>query len=87
MTYDKNTLTREERMARLALLANVGTRLYGTRWHNPMAEHLGVRPRTLRRWLNMQWDITDDVMEQLRQLDNYSYDQKSNASSSSSLAS
>jgi hypothetical protein len=84
MTYTKNTLSREERAARLALLANVGTRLYGARWHDDMATHLGVRSRTLRRWLSMQWDITDDVMAQLRQLDNYSYDQKSKSASSPS---
>jgi uncharacterized protein YjcR len=84
MTHIKNALPREERLARLALLGNVGMRLYGKRWHDEMAAHLGVRSRTLRRWLAMQWDIPDEIHAQLRRADEYSYDQKSASSSASS---
>lgn len=66
MTHIKNDLSREERLARLALLSNVGQRLYGKRWHDEMAARLGVRSRTLRRWLAMQWDIPDEINDELR---------------------
>lgn len=64
-TYVKSQFTEEERARRAQLLARLGQLLYGDNWKIPLAEHLGVRPRTLYRWLGRNWDIPP---EQLRML-------------------
>jgi hypothetical protein len=47
-------------------LANLGTQIWGRQWQTPMARHVEVTDRTVRRWASGQSPIPDDVAQKLR---------------------
>lgn len=55
-----------ERHRRAQIFARLGELLYGPEWKPAMSEHLGVRIRTLYRWLGRHWDIPPNHLETLR---------------------
>lgn len=64
-THVKSQYTEEERARRAQLFARLGQLLYGNEWKTPMAEHLGVRQRTIYRWLGRNWDIPPEHLRTL----------------------
>jgi hypothetical protein len=48
-----------------ALLARVGTALYGDTWQSAIAANFGVNPRTVRRWAAGQNVIPRAIFERL----------------------
>lgn len=51
-----------------AQLAAAGQRLYGKRWQTPLARHLGVNPRTVRRWAAGTIEVPHDAAEEINSL-------------------
>lgn len=62
----QSQFSEEERRRRAMIFARLGELLYGPEWKPAMSEHLGVRIRTLYRWLGRHWDIPSNHLETLR---------------------
>lgn len=62
----QSQFSEEERRRRAQIFARLGELLYGPEWKPAMSEHLGVRIRTLYRWLGRHWDIPPNHLETLR---------------------
>lgn len=54
-----------------ALLASVGTTLYGPQWQAPLAREIGINPDSLRDWLtgrNTRFDLTHPVWPKIAEI-------------------
>jgi hypothetical protein len=60
--------TPEERQRRATILRQLGHITYGQYWQTPMAQTLDINPRTLRRWLSLEWEIPQERLNMLRDL-------------------
>tara|TARA_R100000655_G_scaffold7725_4_gene20578 strand:- start:375 stop:596 length:222 start_codon:yes stop_codon:yes gene_type:complete len=50
------------------LFKKAGAALFGERWHHPLAEALGVNPRSIQRFASGSRDIPDRFRSELIQL-------------------
>jgi hypothetical protein len=53
---------------RVALLEKAGTKLFGDRWQQPLADVLGVQARTVRRWIAGDRAVSPHIIEALPQV-------------------
>lgn len=47
-------------------LAEIGKAIYGQNWKSPMAKDLGVKYRTVLRWVAGEFAIPEDIQDRLK---------------------
>lgn len=50
------------------LLRSVGVARFGPEWQKPLSEALNISPRTMRRWMNGEFEIPEGIFTELVQL-------------------